>query len=86
MFHALTTAVRLSERVGCFCVLTRPLNDDSRALHAASGFEDLPFDPARGIAIRIADLVRSGFGAAGRACVTVHGTNRSTNSAGDRMG
>lgn len=65
MFYALTTAVRLSGQVGCFCVLTHPLDDDVRALHAAFGFEDLPFDPSRSMAVRIADLVRSGFGAAG---------------------
>jgi predicted N-acetyltransferase YhbS len=62
MFYALTTAVRLSGLVGCFCVLTHPLDDDVRALYAAFGFEDLPFDPARSMAVRIADLVRSGFG------------------------
>ena len=65
MFYALTTAVRLSGQVGCFCVLTHPLDDDVRALHAAFGFEDLPFDPSRSMAVRIADLVRSGFEAAG---------------------
>jgi predicted N-acetyltransferase YhbS len=61
MFYALTTAVRLSDQVGCFCVLTHPLDDDVRALYAAFGFEDLPFDPARSMAVLIADLVRSGF-------------------------
>jgi predicted N-acetyltransferase YhbS len=64
MLHALTTTVRLSEEVGCFCVLTHPLDDHVRALYAAFGFEDLPFDPGRSMAVRIADLVRSGFGAA----------------------
>jgi predicted N-acetyltransferase YhbS len=64
MFYSLTTAVRLPEQVGCFCVLTHPLDDDVRALYAAFGFEDLPFDPGRGLAVRIADLARSGFGAA----------------------
>jgi hypothetical protein len=49
--------------VGCFCVLTHPLDDDVRALYAAFGFQDLPFDPARSMAVRIADLVRNGFGA-----------------------
>lgn len=63
LFYALTTAVRLSGQVGCLCVLTHPLDDDVRALYAAFGFEDLPFDPARSMAVRIADLVRSGFGA-----------------------
>ena len=63
MFYALTTAVRLSDQVGCFCVLTHPLDDVVRARYAAFGFEDLPFDPARSMAVRIADLVRNGFGA-----------------------
>jgi len=64
MFYALNTAVRLSDQIGCFCVLTHPLDDEVRALYAAFGFEDLPFDSARSMAVRIADLVRSGFGAA----------------------
>ena len=64
MFYALTTAVRLSDQVGCVCVLTHPLDDDVRALYAAFGFEDLPFDSARSMAVRIAGLVRSGFGKA----------------------
>jgi len=59
MFYALTTAVRLSTQVGCFCVITHPLDDDERALYKAFGFEDLPFDPARSMAVRIPDLVRS---------------------------
>lgn len=63
MFHALTAVVRLSEQAGCFCVLIQPLDDDVRALCAAFGFEDLSFDPARSMAIRIADPVRIGFGA-----------------------
>jgi predicted N-acetyltransferase YhbS len=63
MFYALTTAVRFSKEVGCFCVLTHPLDDDVRALHRSFGFEDLPFDPARSMAVRMADLVHDGFGA-----------------------
>ena len=61
MFYALTTVVRLSDQVDCFCVLTHPLDGGVWALHAAFGFEDLPFDPARSMAVRIADMVRSGF-------------------------
>lgn len=64
MFYALATAVRMSKEVGCFCVLTHPLDDDVRALYGSFGFEDLPFDPARSMAVRISDLVCSGFGAA----------------------
>ncbi|MBL0088891.1 MAG: GNAT family N-acetyltransferase [Ideonella sp.] len=64
MFYALGTAVRMSKAVGCFCVLTHPLDDDVRALYGSNGFEDLPFDPARSMAVRISDLVRNGLGAA----------------------
>ena len=66
MIFALNTAVRLSREVGCFCVLTHPLDDSVRALYRSFGFEDLPFDPVRSMAVRIADLVHNGFGASGR--------------------
>ena len=61
MFFALTTAVRLSKEVGCFCVLSHPLDDGVRDFYRSFGFEDLPFDPRRSMAVRIADLERSGF-------------------------
>ena len=61
MLFALNTAVRLSEQIGCFCVLTHPLDDEVRAFYRGFGFEDLPFDSSRSMAVRIADLVRSGF-------------------------
>lgn len=63
MFYALTTALRFSKEVGCSCVLTHLLGDDVRALYRSVGFEDLPFDSARSMAVRIADLVPNGFGA-----------------------
>lgn len=61
MLFALTTAVRLSKEMGCFCVLTHPLDDGVRAFYRSFGFEDLPFDPARSMAVRIIDLLHSGF-------------------------
>lgn len=62
MLFALTTAVRLSKDIGCFCVLTHPLDDGVRAFYRSFGFEDLPFDPARSMAVRIVDLVHNGIG------------------------
>jgi predicted N-acetyltransferase YhbS len=62
MFFALTTAVRLSEQVGCFCVLTHPLDDGVRDFYRSFGFEDLPFDPGRSMAVRIKDLKHNGIG------------------------
>lgn len=61
LIFALTTAVRLSEDIGCFCVLTHPLDNSVRQFYRNFGFEDLPFDPAHSMAVRIADLKHNGF-------------------------
>lgn len=61
MWFALTTAVRFSNEIGCFGVLTHPLGDDVRAFYRRFGFEDLPFDPSRAMIVRIVELERNGF-------------------------
>jgi len=61
MFFALTTAVRVAQDVGCVCVLTHPLDDWVRAFYRGFGFEDLPFDAERSMAVRIIDLQQNGF-------------------------
>jgi predicted N-acetyltransferase YhbS len=61
MVFALATAARFSREIGCFGVLTHPLDDGLRAFYARFGFETLPFDPNRSMIVRIADLERSGF-------------------------
>jgi predicted N-acetyltransferase YhbS len=61
MFFALTTAVRVAQEIGCACVLTHPLDDDVRAFYTKFGFENLPFDPDRSMAVRIIDLQANGF-------------------------
>jgi predicted N-acetyltransferase YhbS len=61
MFFALTTAVRVSQDIGCFCVLTHPLDDGVRAMYSGFGFETMPGDPDACMAVRIIDLVKSGF-------------------------
>lgn len=58
---AFATAVRMSAQAGCFCVLTHPLDDRLRQFHRDAGFEDLPFDPNGGMAVRIAALRLAGF-------------------------
>ena len=58
---ALATSLRLSKDLGCFCVLTHPIDDGVRDFHRAFGFQDLPFGPGRAMAVRIVDLERSGF-------------------------
>ena len=61
MLFALTTAVQVSRQMGCFGVLTHPLDDGVRSFYARFGFETLPFDPRRSMIVRIVDLERSGF-------------------------
>lgn len=61
MLFALTTAARISQEMGCFCVLTHPLDDGVRAFYRNFGFEDLPFDPGRAMAVRVVDLIQNGF-------------------------
>jgi predicted N-acetyltransferase YhbS len=61
MWFALTTAVRFTKDIGCFGVLTHPLDDGLRTFYRRFGFEDLPGDPQRAMIVRIVDLERNGF-------------------------
>lgn len=61
MYFALTTAVRLSTDIGCFGVVTHPLDDGVRTFYSRFGFESLPYDPKRSMIVRIADLMHNGF-------------------------
>ncbi|MFV3128682.1 GNAT family N-acetyltransferase [Niveispirillum sp. KHB5.9] len=58
---ALATSTRLSRDIGCFAVVTHPLDDGIRAFYTHFGFEDLPFDPQRSMIVRMVDLVKNGF-------------------------
>lgn len=59
--YALRTSVRLSDDLGCFAVMTHPLDDAMRAFYAKFGFEDLPLDARGSMAVRLIDLRRAGF-------------------------
>jgi predicted N-acetyltransferase YhbS len=61
MLYALTTAVRLSNEIGCFGVLTHPIDDGVRDFYRRFGFEELPFDQERSMIVRIVDLEGNGF-------------------------
>lgn len=61
LWFALTTAVRFSKEIGCFAVLTHPLDDGVRAFYQRFGFEELPGDPNRAMIVRMVDLERNGF-------------------------
>jgi predicted N-acetyltransferase YhbS len=56
MFFALTTALRASAQIGCFAVVTHPLDHGVRAFYARFGFADLPGDPGRNMFVRMIDL------------------------------
>ena len=56
LMFALTTALRVSETIGCVGVITHPLDDGVRAFYARWGFENLPFDPKHAMIVRFADL------------------------------
>jgi predicted N-acetyltransferase YhbS len=61
IFYAFSTAVRLAQQMGCFCIITHPLDDGVREFYHRCGFENLPFDPKRSMAVRIIDLEQNGF-------------------------
>ena len=61
LHFALATSLRLSREIGCFGVLTHPLDDGLRGFYRRFGFEELPFDPQRSMIVRIIDLERNGF-------------------------
>jgi GNAT superfamily N-acetyltransferase len=62
LIFALRTALRASRDVGSFGVITHPIDDQVRAFYAKFDFEDLPFDPRRGMIVRMIDLEKSRIG------------------------
>ncbi len=62
LWFALSISVRFSREIGCFGVITHPLDDGVRAFYQRFGFVDLPFDPRRAMVVRISELEASGFG------------------------
>ena len=63
MFYALKTAAGVAREIGCYGVLTHPLDDEVRSFYQGFGFEEPPYDPRRSMIVRIKDLVRNGFDA-----------------------
>ena len=63
LFYALKTCFALSKDIGCFGVITHPLDESVRAFYRRFGFVDLPGDPRRAMIVRMVDLGCSGFGA-----------------------
>lgn len=61
LYYALKTSVRIAREVGCFGVLTHPLDDGVGSFYRRFGFEDVPYDPQHSMIVRIKDLERNGF-------------------------
>lgn len=61
LFFALNTSVRISREIGCFGILTHPLDQSVRGFYRRFGFEDLPYDPRRSMIVRVKDLEHNGF-------------------------
>lgn len=55
------TAVKFSQDIGCFGVLTHPIDDEVRVFYRRFAFDDLPSDPKRAMIVRIAELRQNGF-------------------------
>lgn len=63
LIYALKTCFALSKDIGCFGVITHPLDEEVRSFYRRFGFVDLPGDPRRAMIVRMKDLEASGFGA-----------------------
>jgi GNAT superfamily N-acetyltransferase len=61
LYFALRTSVSVSKEIGCFGVLTHPLDDEVRGFYKRWGFESLPYDPRQSMIVRIKDLEHCGF-------------------------
>jgi len=58
---ALRTAVRSSSEIGSFALVLHPLDDRLVGYYRGFGFEPLPSTPSPVMALRIRDLIASGF-------------------------
>lgn len=58
LLFALKTSLRASEAIGSMGVVTHPLDDKVRGLYAQWGFQDMPFDPRRGMIVRMSEVER----------------------------
>ncbi len=61
LLFALRAALRASYDVGSFGVFTHPLDEAARGFYARWGFQDLPFDPRRGMIVSMIDLESNGW-------------------------
>jgi GNAT superfamily N-acetyltransferase len=61
LLFALRTALHASRSIGSWGVITHPLDEAVHGFYARYGFQDIPFDPRRGMVVRFADLEQRGI-------------------------
>jgi hypothetical protein len=60
VFFSFRSAIGASDSLGCFGVVTHPLDAAARAFYRRRGMVDLPGDP-RAMILRIVELRSNGF-------------------------
>ena len=60
VFFSFRTAIGASDSLGCFGVVSHPLDEAARAFYRRHGMVDLPGDP-RAMIVRIVELRSNGF-------------------------
>jgi GNAT superfamily N-acetyltransferase len=61
LIFAFKTVLQIAEGVGCYGLMTHPLDESVRTFYQQYGFQDIPSDPARAMMVRVADLRANGF-------------------------
>lgn len=61
LYFAFHTNMKISEQIGCACLITHPLDEKAREFYKHWGFEETPFDPKGSMIIKVSDLKNNGF-------------------------
>lgn len=61
LYYAFRTTIRIAEEIGCFTLLTHPLDEDVRAFYRKFDFADLPGEPHRAMYVRVKDMTKNGL-------------------------
>lgn len=61
LYYAFKATVRIAEEIGCFMLLTHPLDDEVRTFYRKFDFADLPGEPHGAMYVRVIDMKKSGL-------------------------
>ncbi len=59
LLFAFKTALNVSSQIGCFGLVTHPVDEHVRSFYERYGFENNPFDSEGSMIIRMSDLMKS---------------------------